>query len=176
MRAFLSLASFVAFSAPTDAGSDLLATVAPVTEATPAKPVKPLRKPRVAKPAAAPVADDVPAVTAEPAAEAPRVAPIMRTCATIARNATNFGGTLSDRDHAYIAFFASFAKAAADGIVTVRTIVDSGRVPAYSGSAKPHDAGVVNRLRKAGLLTVEADGTSFAFTPAALTLKSYNAA
>lgn len=181
--------------------NDLLSTVAPAADAdaaaTPAAPKLPRapRKPRSAKQPAdaavgatvpvlttepAPTPDATPAdatpapVAAEPAAEpAPRVLPIARTCATIARNATNFGGTLSDRDHAYITFYASLAALAADGIVTIRAIADSGRGPAYNGSAKPHDAGVVNRLRKAGLLTVEADGTSFAFTPNAHTLRSY---
>lgn len=173
MRA-LPLSSVVAFASAASAELGSAAPVLPLDTAADttvtAKPVKRLpRKPKAVKPATVEAAP-----AAEPAA-APRVIPIMRTCATIARNATNYGGTLSDRDHAYIAFFASFAKHAPGGIVTVRAIVDSGRRPAYSGSSKPHDAGVVNRLRNAGLLTVEADGTSFAFTDAATTLKSYAA-
>jgi hypothetical protein len=182
MRAF-SFLPLVAFAAATDAGADLLAPIA----AKPAKPAKLPRKPRAAKPAAvaadtaptAPVANDTatpptsePTPPAAEPADAPRVIGTARTAATVARNATNFGGTLSDRDHAYIAFYASLA-GAVGATVTLADIANCGRGPAYGGSAKPHDAGVINRLRKAGLLTVESDGSSFAFTPAAASLKSF---
>jgi hypothetical protein len=170
MRA-ISLASTVAFSAP-----DLLSgTTAPApaatapatpapTDAKPAKPAKP-RKPVAAKPTTeakpAPVAKPAPAADAEPAV---RVIGTARTAATIANGAASFGGVLSDRDQAYLAFFASFAGAKRDKRVTVSDIANSGRRPAYNGSNKPHDAGVVTRLAKAGILTVEADGAAFTFT------------
>ncbi|MET4190735.1 MULTISPECIES: hypothetical protein [unclassified Bradyrhizobium] len=135
---------------------------------TSAKPVKPA-KAVAAKPVAvaAPVVADVPAVTvAKPSAR------ITRTAATVAAQRTNFGG-LSDRDNAYLTFYASLAKAATDGTVTIAGIVASGRGPDYAGSAKPHDAGVIVRLGKAGLLTSTADGHGFTFTDSARSLAAY---
>lgn len=176
MRAFsfLALASTVAFSAP-EATTGATAPAAPAapatTEATAAKPVvAKLTKPR--KPAATkPAADAKPATVAtKPAPAAPdaepaaRIIGTARTAATIANGAASFGGVLSDRDQAYLAFFASFAGAKRDKRVTVSDIANSGRRPAYNGSNKPHDAGVVTRLAKAGILTVEAGGAAFTFT------------
>lgn len=92
---------------------------------------------------------------------------VTRTAATIAKQLCNFGG-LTDRDTAYLSFYASLGKLTG-GTVTVRAIAESGRRPDYSGSSKPHDAGVIQRLAKAGLLTVTPDGGSFTFSPAART-------
>lgn len=88
---------------------------------------------------------------------------ITRTAATVARNVTAFN-ELSDRDSAYLAFYASLAKAAPSGVVTLADIVASGRRPTYNGSNKPHDAGVINRLRKASFIAPVSDGTSFTIT------------
>lgn len=145
------------------------------------KPSKPARKlatrvankpaPAPAKQAAAPA--PAPAVAAAPATEpAKPSANVTRTIATVAKRATNFNG-LSDRDTAYLAFYAGFAKRD-NGTVTVRAIAESGLRPNYNGSSKPHDAGVIVRLTKAGLIT-EANG-SFTFTDKAKTLAAYTGA
>lgn len=99
---------------------------------------------------------------------------VNRTIATIAKQACNFGGTVSDRDSAYIAFYASLARALPGGVVTIRAIAESGRKPAYNGSAKPHDAGVVQRLHKAGIVAASPDGSSFTFTKHGQSLKAYS--
>lgn len=131
-------------------------TTKPVAPATPAKPVA----------IAAPVTTDAPA---KPSAN------ITRTAACVARNRTNFGN-LSDRDTAYLGFYASFAKRNGGKPVTIADIVASGREPAYAGSRKPHDAGVINRLRKAGLIAPATDGHSFTFTKLAETHAAYSSA
>ncbi len=89
---------------------------------------------------------------------------VNRTAATIAADRTNFGGTVSDRDEAYLRFYAGLAKRATGGRVTLADIVASGKRPSYDGSNKPHDAGVINRLAKAGLVAKASDGHSFTFT------------
>lgn len=130
----------------------------PVTASTPAKPV-------AAKPAPAPAVAATDAAPKTPAN-------VTRTIATIAKRATNFGG-LSDRDNAYIAFFASFAKRDG-GSVTIATLAASGARPSVPGSsAKPHDAGAVNRLVSAGLIR-EAGGV-ITFTDAGKSLAAYTA-
>lgn len=129
--------------------------------AKPAAVTSPAAK-RGAAPASAPVA-----APAKPAAN------LTRTATTVARAATNFGG-LSDRDAAYIAFYAAFAKR--DGTVTLAAIVASGNRPAYAGSNKPHDAGVIVRLTKAGLIKPASDGASFTFLPAGQSLAAYSTA
>lgn len=131
----------------------------PAKNAKPAKPAKQADKPAkaaTAKPvtSTAPVA---PAVARVPAN-------ITRTIATIDAQRTNFGAR-SDRDNAYIRFYAGFAKRD-NGTVTVQAIVAADRRPAYNGSNKPHDAGVIVRLIKAGILTGSAG--SFSFAPAIL--------
>lgn len=118
----------------------------------------------------------VPASVAKPATtEAPAAAKPVRgvnaTARTIAAAATHFGG-LSDRDTAYLTFYAGIAKRG-NGTVTVRDLATSEARPAYNGSNKPHDAGVIVRLTKAGLLNPSADGHSFTFTTAALTHAAY---
>lgn len=153
---------------------------------------------RAAKPAAAPATDT--AVSAEPAtvaAAAPTELPavtlpvaadtsttpaaakpssqITRTAATIVRNATNFA-SLSDRDTAYLAFYATLYKRCGYRPIGLIDITGSGERPAYAGSNKPHDAGVIVRLTKAGYLTPAADGRSFDFTDTAKTLAAYTTA
>lgn len=117
--------------------------------------------------------DNTPAPAAVPAVAKP-AAGITRTAATIVAQRTNFGN-LSDRDTAYITFYASLAKRSVTGVVTLADIVASGQRPVYVGSNKPHDAGVINRLAKANLLTASADGTSFSFRDAAKTHAAYAA-
>lgn len=138
-----------------------------------------MRKPiiRTAKPATAKAAKPAPVaivapVVAKPAEPAKPSANVTRTVATIARGACNFGG-LSDRDTAYLAFYAGFAKRNATGNVTVRAIAEAGTRPAYTGSAKPHDAGVIQRLNKAGLLVLHNGAADFTFTNKAKTLAAY---
>lgn len=134
---------------------------------------KPAAKPVTAKPATpAPVAAATPATPAAPAKPA---AGITRTISTIARGACNFGA-LSDRDTAYLAFYAGFAKRSASGRVTVESIAAHGTRPAYTGSAKPHDAGVIQRLAKAGLVTLLNGAAEFTFTDKAKTLAAYTGA
>lgn len=129
----------------------------PVTAAKPeAKAAKPV------KPAPAPEAK-----AAKPAAH------ITRTAAAIVRNATNFGN-LSDRDAAYITFYSRLAKRNG-GAVTLSQIAESGERPNYAGSAKPHDAGVINRLTKAGFLSVTESGNRIAFKDKAKTHAAYAA-
>jgi hypothetical protein len=129
------------------------ATVATVTKAA-AKPVAVAAT--VAKPAAVPAVIAVPAV-AKPSAN------ITRTAATVVAQRTNFG-TLSDRDTAYLGFYRRHAATQTGGIATLASIVASGLRPAHLGSNKPHDAGVINRLAKAGLIAASADGHSFTIT------------
>lgn len=146
------------------------ASVAPAVKST-AKP----RKIAVAKPAtialkAALKASTVPAnasaaATATAASDKPARVPatITRTAATIHAMRTNYA-SLSDRDQAYFAFYASFAGAKRDHTFTVADIVASGRYPAYNGSKKPHDAGAVQRLVKAGLLLETDNGHTLRLT------------
>jgi len=120
------------------------------------------------KPAVA--AKPTPAVT--PAPTVARVpANITRTAATVAAQRTNFGG-LTDRDNAYIAFFASVSKRTG-GAFTIADIVATAGGPVLAGftSAKKHDAGVCVRLCKADVLSH--DSGKLTFKPAARTLAAY---
>lgn len=173
-----------------DAATASAPVTVPATEATPApaaatpvaaKPAKrvlakPGAKPANGKPAKPVTGLAKPAGKAKPATEAAKPsANVTRTAATIAAQACNFGN-LSDRDTTYMRFYASLAKRAANGVVTLRGIVDSGhaRVPgATFASAKPHDAGVIQRLAKAGLLSIRDNGAAFVFTKAAHTHAAY---
>lgn len=159
-----------------DAATASAPVTAPATEAKPvtvaAKPAKrvlakPGNKPANGKPAKPVTVSAKPAGKAKPATEAAKPsANVTRTAATIAAQACNFGN-LSDRDSAYLTFYAGLAKLAANGVVTLRAIVDSGKRPNYNGSNKPHDAGVVQRLAKAGLVSIRDNGAAFVFTKAA---------
>lgn len=135
--------------------------------------------PVVVKPAAAILAAPVPNAPAIAVEAAPKPARILtnvkHTVATIAAAACSFGGTVSHRDECYLAFYAGFAKRG-NGTVTVEAIAQSGKRPAYAGSNKPHDAGVVQRLTKAGLVALAADGASFTFTDKAKALAAYSTA
>lgn len=144
----------------------------------PAKPAtaKPASKP--AKPVTAAVsAKPVPATT-DAATVAPAVAKPIRgvaaTARTIAAQATHFGG-LSDRDTAYLGFYAGIAKRNG-GTCDIAAIALAGTRPAYDGSNKPHDAGVIVRLTKAGLAKPATDGRSFTFTDLAKTHAAYASA
>ena len=112
---------------------------------------------------------------AQIAAVAKPSANITRTAATVVRQATNFA-VLSDRDSAYLSFYAGLAKANATGTVTLAGIVASGNRPNYNGSNKPHDAGVIVRLTKAGLLQPGIDGHGFQFSSTGKTHGAYTAA
>lgn len=160
-------------------------TVPSVKPATAAKPATVLGaqaaaqatagRSNVAAPASKPATAAAPVSTA-----AKPVRGVARTCSTIARDATNYGGSLSDRDNAYLAFYAGFAKRASNGIVTVADIAtrfrDLGAKPDYIGSCKPHDAGVIVRLTKAGIIKHVSDGTSFTFTDTGKQSKLYASA
>lgn len=115
----------------------------------------------------------LPASVTAPAAAKP-IRGLAATARTIVANATHFGG-ISDRDTAYIAFYAGIAKRG-DGTVTLASLATTGDRPTYVGSNKPHDAGVINRLTKAGLVTPTADGRAFTFTTAAHTHAAYSSA
>lgn len=130
------------------------------------------KAPKKVAAAAVPVQVPAPTVTPE-VAKVP--AGVNRTAATIAKGATNFGGTVSDRDEAYLVFWASLAKKQG-GSVTVADIAKSGRRPNYDGSNKPHDAGVAVRLQKAGLLGIEDNGHKLVFTSKAKDLAAYKSA
>jgi hypothetical protein len=181
-----SLSLAIVRNAPEAGSVSAPAPVAPATVATVAAPAKPAAKAskrvvnvKAAKPAAkpAPVAAKPAKPAAKPAdAPAKPSANVNRTIATIAAQACNFGGVVSTRDEAYLAFYASFAKAARDGVATVRAIAESGRKPAYNGSNKPHDAGVVQRLHKAGIINAASDGSSFRFTDLGRKHKAYASA
>lgn len=103
-----------------------------------------------------------------------------RDAATIARNATNFE-QYSDRDTAYLRFFGTVLRASGH-TAKLSAIHDAGadagngkrRNPFYAGSAKATDAGAVNRLRKAGYITVSPDGFTITATDAAKAAKAYN--
>lgn len=107
-----------------------------------------------AKPAKAgsvkPVKAAIKQAATKPEAVARTPAHITRTIATVARAATNYA-ELTERDGAYFTFYKRLA-AANGGKLTVAAIVASGGKPSYTGSCKPHDAGVIVRLTKAGLL------------------------
>lgn len=149
------------------------------TSSKAAKIVAPVAKPVSGKPSLAPlgaaaaaqaprsnvVAPKLPTVAAPTVAKP--VAGIARTVRTIAARATNFGG-LSDRDESYFSFYKRLA-AKHGGTVTVAQIHASGERPNYAGSNKPHDAGAIVRLCKAGLISeaggaikLTADGTKHA--------------
>lgn len=133
-----------------------------------------VKKPGATKAAAADARKPAPVTVAPvtaPATEAKPRANITRTAATIAAQRTNFGD-LSDRDNAYLAFYGSLARATGHR-TTVAAIVESGKRPDYNGSNKPHDAGVIVRLCKAGLAVTSDNGNAIAFTPKAQSLAAY---
>lgn len=105
------------------------------------------------------------AAPATPAAAKPAVNPlhrgIVRDVAGIAAQRTNFGGE-TDRDRAYLSFFATFAGDKRDATFTLATIRESKRTPAGAfTSAKPTDVGAINRLVKNGMLTFNGDKLTF---------------
>jgi hypothetical protein len=150
--------------AATDAAiAKLAAKAAPAADATPAKPA-----PTTAVLLAAADAIATPAV-AKPSAK------ITRTAATVAAQATNFA-VLSDRDTAYLAFYSKLVKRADGARITLADIAGSGERPNYAGSNKPHDAGVIVRLTKAGLLQTATDGHGFTVSERGRTHAAYTSA
>lgn len=134
------------------------------------------KRSNVVSPAAKPAKPATSTAVAALTVAKPSTAGIARTAATIARDATAFGGITSDRDHTYIAFYAGIAKRD-NGTVSLSAIVGvNRRNPLYSGSNKAHDAGVIVRLHKAGIISPSADGHSFTFTDAGKKLAGYSAA
>jgi len=139
-----------------------------------AKPAK--RIVRTAKPAAAKPATAAPA---KPSADAVVYRSATRDAAGVVRAATNFD-TESSRDEAYLRFFASAAKR---GVATLADLHNAGVKrdgnaakrynPFYDGSAKATDVGALNRLAKAGYLTVTANGTTFTATKRATDAAAY---
>ena len=143
-----------------------------------AKPAK-ATKAAVAAPVAQPAAK---------AAPAPKAAPETlyrsenRDAQTVVAAATNFA-QYSDRDTAYLAFFGSVMRANG-GKATLSQIHFAGKPvtgtsrtlnPLYTGSAKATDAGAINRLAKAGYLTVSADGKTLTATDKAKAQAAYSA-
>ena len=121
---------------------------------------------RATKAKAAP-ATQAPATEA-PATEAAPVEIVYRTAtrdaATVAAQRTNFG-QYSDRDSAYLAFFGSVMRQHGDSATLAQihaagTDTGNGKRsnPRYTGSAKATDAGAINRLVKAGFVTVSDNG------------------
>lgn len=140
------------------------------------KPAAKAAKANVAKAATAARAAITTPAAASTAAPKP-LRGVTATARTIVANATHFGG-LSDRDTCYLGFYAGIGKRSG-GTVTLdalATLAQAGTKAPYDGSNKPHDAGVIVRLTKAGLITPAADGRGFTFTKAALTHAAYASA
>lgn len=87
---------------------------------------------------------------------------IARTAATVAALRTHYGAE-SNRDHAYILLFGDTADANG-GTITLAALAAYGTNPYYTGSAKPHDAGAINRAIKAGNLSRDAATGALALT------------
>lgn len=140
----------------------------------PAKPAKPAPK-RAPKPKPDTSKPDVAAIVSRGLA---------RDAATVSRNATNFDQS-SDRDTAYLLFFGRVMRANG-GKATLAQIHAAGQAvagdksgkrrvnPHYTGSAKATDAGAINRLRKAGHISVSADGNTLTATATGKALAAYN--
>jgi|688.fasta_scaffold222193_1 hypothetical protein len=156
----------------------LAATVAGVSLGSAIPAVKPGKPAPVA---VAPVATDT-AAPAAPVAGKPTVerfggftlGNINRTAATVVALRTNFGGVTSDRDTAYLAAFERVRRdteATPDGeTITLASLAKLVKNPYYTGSAKPHDAGAINRAVKAGNVERAADGHSIKLTARGATL------
>lgn len=146
---------------------------------TPKAPATATAVPALAVAATAQAAAGRSNVVPAPADAAPKAAKpsghITRTAATIVAARTNFGG-LSDRDNCYLSFYATFAGGDKRGAVTIESVHASGARPTYAGSNKPHDAGVIVRLTKAGLVSPASDGRSFSFTDKARDLAAVSTA
>jgi len=124
-----------------------------------------------------------PASKPEPVKPAAPVAPVSfggfsagnvsRTARTVALDKTHFGGVTSDRDTAYLALFLDTARLNKSGrTVTLAALAERSTNHFYTGSAKPHDAGAINRARKAGNIEPATDGTSLTFTDRGFNLAS----
>jgi hypothetical protein len=147
----------------------LAATVAGVSLGSAIPAAKPV-KPEAAKPeAVAPVAKPEPVRFG-----GFTLGNINRTAATVVALRTNFGGVTSDRDTAYLAAFERVRRdteATPDGeTITLASLAKLVKNPYYTGSAKPHDAGAINRAVKAGNVERAADGHSIKLTARGATL------
>jgi hypothetical protein len=146
------------------------------------KPAKPAPVVAVAPVAVAPVV----AVAVKPAKPEPvrfggfTLGNVNRTAATVVAQRTNFSGVTSDRDTAYLAQFERVRRDTAetpDGeTITLASLAKLGKNPYYDRSAKPHDAGAINRAVKAGNVEHAADGASIKLTArgAALAAAAYS--
>lgn len=135
-------------------------------------------KPAATKAAAKPETDAKPDDKPD-AAEAAVSRGLARDASTVSRNATHFE-QYSDRDTAYLRFFGTVMRAN-NGTATLAQIHAAGKAvgnkrrnPFYAGSAKATDAGAINRLRKAGYITVSADGDTLTITEAGKSQKAYS--
>ena len=104
---------------------------------------------------------------------------VMRDAQTVTAQRTNFR-RYSNRDAAYLSFFGSVMRRQSD-TATLAEIhaagTDAGggnrRNPFYEGSAKATDAGAINRLVKAGYLTISAGGNRLHATDKARNSEAY---
>lgn len=104
---------------------------------------------------------------------------IARTARTVAAQRTHFGAE-SDRDNAYMRLYLDCANDAErlarfgvtpDGrTVTLAALASYTLNPFYTGSAKPHDAGAINRAIKAGHLSRDETGSVLTLTERGLSV------
>jgi hypothetical protein len=92
----------------------------------------------------------------------------VRQPATEANQGYPFGGVLTERDKAYLRFFAHLADS--KGVVRMATLAAVDRNPFYAGSNKAADLGIVSRFQKARLVGLFRDGSGFTLTAEALAL------
>lgn len=126
------------------------------------------------------------AVASVAKADKPARVPTFGVNATAKRidiGAANFGGTLSDRDNAYLSHYGKLCRTLGKRTLTLTDIATnspkaaSGKpvISGYSGSAKAHDAGVVQRLAKAGLVSTGEHGAAITFTAKCNTVAAFTA-
>lgn len=118
--------------------------------------------------------------TRKPKADKLPVAPVERfggfSAGNIARTATTAAAmrypfdTASTRDDSYTAFFALAAREHGTGdnkrTVALTALASYGRNPLYSGSAKPHDAGAIERASKRAHIAYDAEARTITLTEA----------
>lgn len=130
------------------------------------------KRTRTTKPKPAPVTGEQPAATVAAPVAPTRIGGftlgnIARTAGVVVAQRTHYG-TTSSRDEAYLALFATTAADAEkcpDGTtITLAALASHGTNKFYTGSAKPHDAGAINRAIKAGNATKSDDGKSISLT------------
>lgn len=144
-------------------------TIAPVAETTESD--------------AAPETTESETTESAPVAETITYKTATRDAATILAQATNFALS-SDRDTAFLLFYGLVMRANGDTATLAQlhaagTPAGSGNRrsnPFYTGSAKATDAGAINRLVKAGYITVSESGNRLHATAKALASGAYNKA